>query len=145
MNHTGRCLRRMLELSGISRAELARRCGVSVSYVNNIAIGKAPGQRMLRRLCAAWDEPAHGMRLLEAHLHDEVLRAGRRLEEFEIRTRIGEADTLAADIAVIEQAMGDQALRAKIRFFADLARQRRDQAEDAIAAEPATRYRKNGP
>jgi transcriptional regulator with XRE-family HTH domain len=154
MNKLGRTIKRSIEVAGTSQKALADRCGVSPAYISNIVSGQAPGGRFLPTLVNAWDSDNESIAILIAYLYDEVVRAGRTIDEVEIRwrskidhkdTEAAALDKLAADLDLLEQLTGEQSMREKIHFMAELARKNFTQPNghesvELKAAEDAAKY-----
>jgi hypothetical protein len=125
MNYIGACLRRLCQ-TVTTRKKFAERCGVSYSYINNIVVaGKPVGTGLLPRFCAEWDSPQDRYEVVRAYLLDEIVRTGQPVEAFEIRIRdhARDDDRLGEDLDLLERLTGEQSMREKIHFMAELARQ----------------------
>ncbi len=132
MNKLGKAIKRSLEVAEMSQKDFAERCGVSPQYICNIVAGQPPGGKFLSTLVNSWDSDDQSVAILIAHLWDEVERAGRTIDEIEIRMRSkldqvdaenAQLERLAADLDLLEQVTGEQTMREKIHFLAELARQ----------------------
>jgi transcriptional regulator with XRE-family HTH domain len=73
---------------GMTQDQLAQRAGLSAPGIN-----RAENKRRrveidtLRALCTCWPVPASNIKVLIAHLHDEIARAGHCGDEYEIEHR----------------------------------------------------------
>ena len=108
--------------SDTSVRALATECGISPSTLSRlISDDRRVDEETLRKLCHANPREAAGLRLLIAHLRDEIERAGRKQTEIKISTPGASADD--DDILLLQEDIRtDRNLRAIIHDLAQMAR-----------------------
>jgi transcriptional regulator with XRE-family HTH domain len=142
-SHLSQALLAYIAREKISGSSLARLVGLDQSTISRACSGQRLAPDTLKALGTSLGRPRDEKLLILAHLHDEIERAGRRPEEFEISSDEGILDT---DFSLlVSQAARDPDLAAIIEDLAKMTRSymrksgnyhQPDTSPNLIAAEP---------
>ena len=111
-------------LEGIAPSVWTTNNGFSTSTATAMKNGTRPSVDTLKKIAANWSTKEIGLKILLAHLKDEIERAGCSLDDFVLEIKDGEKQeiSLAEDVRTIQQVMGQRPICESIHDLAVLLR-----------------------
>ena len=126
MNKLKTAIEIALREKSITQTELSKMSGVRQSDISKLFNGliKRVSHDTLNALCNCWEDPMTGLRILSAHLEDEVELSGRSLDEIEpVIKGNSPAPELDTDLKLLQEFLyAEPDLRGAIHLLADTAR-----------------------